>query len=99
MPTDFSKNALNAIRYALDMHEKEKCEFYLLNAFQAEGYATRSIMVPEPGYVDYDAAKKYSVDGLEKRLEILSLREENPKTYLSFDFTIQFNSVRGKACH
>jgi len=91
LPTDFSKNALNAIRYALDMHEKEKCEFYLLNVFQAKGYSTRSIMVPEPGDVDYEAAKKYSVDGLEKQLEILSPREENPKH--NFHTISQFNSI------
>ena len=91
LPTDFSKNALNAIRYALDMHEKEKCEFYLLNVFQVKGYSTKSIMVPEPGDIDYEAAKKFSLDGLEKQMEILSLREENPKH--RFYRISQFNSI------
>lgn len=91
LPTDFSKNALNAIRYALDMHEKEKCEFFLLNVFQVKGYSTKSLMVPEPGDVDYDAAKKYSLDGLEKQMEILNLREENTKH--TFHTISQFNSI------
>ncbi|MGB5203482.1 universal stress protein [Eudoraea sp.] len=91
LPTDFSKNALNAIRYALDMHEKEKCEFYLLNVYQVKGYSTKSIMVPEPGDVDYEAAKKLSLDGLEKQMEILSLREENPKH--RFYKISQYNSI------
>ncbi len=91
LPTDFSKNALNAIRYALDMHKKEKCEFYLLNVYQVKGYSTKSIMVPEPGDVDYKAAKKYSLDGLDKQMEILSLLEENPKH--RFYKISQYNSI------
>lgn len=91
LPTDFSKNALNAIRYALEMHAKEKCEFYLLNVFQVKGYSTKSIMMPEPGDVDYEAAKKRSLDGLEKQLEILNLKEENPRH--KFYKISQFNSI------
>jgi len=91
LPTDFSKNALNAIRYALDMHANEKCEFYLLNVYQVKGYSTKSIMVPEPGDVDYEAAKKYSLDGLDKQMELLSLHEENPKH--RFYKISQFNSI------
>ncbi|WP_340202306.1 universal stress protein [Ascidiimonas sp. W6] len=34
LPTDFSDNALNAIKYALYLFEKEDCVFYLLNAYQ-----------------------------------------------------------------
>lgn len=34
LPTDFSENALNAIKYALYLFEKEDCVFYLLNAYQ-----------------------------------------------------------------
>lgn len=33
LPTDFSKNAENAIVYALDLFKDEKCAFYLLNTF------------------------------------------------------------------
>ena len=91
LPTDFSENALNAIQYALDMHEEEKCEFYLLNVFRVKGYSTKSIMVPEPGDVDYETAKKDSLDGLDKQMEILSLRDENPKH--RFYKISQFNSI------
>jgi len=31
LPTDFSKNAWNAIRYAIYLYEKEPCTFYILN--------------------------------------------------------------------
>ncbi len=34
LPTDFSKNALNAIRYALDLYQDQTCDFYFLNVYQ-----------------------------------------------------------------
>ena len=38
LPTDFSENAFNAIRYALRLFEKESCTFYLLNTFTPAAY-------------------------------------------------------------
>ena len=32
LPTDFSRNALNAINYALELFKNEECTFYILNA-------------------------------------------------------------------
>lgn len=34
VPTDFSDNALHALRYAVYLFEKEECTFYILNAYQ-----------------------------------------------------------------
>ena len=34
--TDFSENAQNAIDYAIKLYEKQACDFYFLNAFQAD---------------------------------------------------------------
>ena len=45
LPTDYSKNALNAIRYALDLYKDVRCDFYFLNAFHASGYSLDSLMV------------------------------------------------------
>ena len=47
LPTDFSKNALNAIRYALDLYQDQNCDFYFLNAFMVNGYSIDNMMVPE----------------------------------------------------
>ncbi|WP_368662392.1 universal stress protein [Zobellia laminariae] len=49
VPTDFSKNALNAVRYALDLYAKLNCEFYFLNVFKLEYYTTDTLIIPEPG--------------------------------------------------
>ena len=33
LPTDFSENAFNAIRYALQLFKEEPCNFYILNSY------------------------------------------------------------------
>ncbi|NAY92422.1 universal stress protein [Muricauda sp. JGD-17] len=79
LPTDYSKNALNAIRYAQQLYAKVRCDFYLVNAFQASGYTLDSMMVPEPGERFYEMAKHESEEGMNRLLEILKLHPENPK--------------------
>ncbi len=79
LPTDFSKNALNAIRYALDMYKDQQCEFYMMNVFQVDGYSIDNMMVPEPGNKAYDAAKQASEENFRKLLDILELHNTNPK--------------------
>ncbi|RLD30551.1 MAG: universal stress protein [Bacteroidetes bacterium] len=55
LPTDFSENAFNAIRYALRLFEKELCTFYLLNTFTPAAY-----------YVGINAVSTYSALQLEQ---------------------------------
>ncbi len=79
LPTDFSKNALNAIRYALDLYKDQNCDFYFLNAYQVNGYSIDSMMVPEPGERAYEASKRASEDGFAKLMAVLALHNDNPK--------------------
>ena len=96
LPTDFSKNALNAIRYALDLYQDQNCDFYFLNAFMVNGYSIDNMMVPEPGERAYEAAKKHSEDEFVKLMDILELHSDNPKhryhtisTYNSLLFAVK----------
>ncbi|NNC35406.1 MAG: universal stress protein [Croceitalea sp.] len=91
LPTDFSKNALNAIRYALDLYSDIRCEFYLLHAFQASGYTLDSMRVPEPGEPHYEAAKKRSLEGMAKLKQMVLLHGQNPNHTLHTIST--FNSL------
>lgn len=75
--TDFSKNAWNAIVYALELYKDTVCDFYILNAFTATEYLTDSLMVPEPGQDAYEEAKAVSVDGLTEVSRMITFREEN----------------------
>lgn len=90
VPTDFSKNALNAVRYALDLYAKLNCEFYFLNVFRLDSYSTDSLIIPEPGSGAYESAKAKSEEGFVKLLNMVELHHDNPKhsyhTISSFNF-------------
>ena len=45
LPTDFSETAMNAIRYAVRLFEKESCTFYLLNTFTPAAYHVPSVQM------------------------------------------------------
>lgn len=91
IPVDFSKNSLNATRYALDLFGHRRCDFYILNVFQVSGYSTDSMMVPEPGEKMYEAAKEHADAGLEKFMGMLQLHGLNPLH--SFHSISSFNSI------
>ncbi|MBG6131837.1 nucleotide-binding universal stress UspA family protein [Aquimarina sp. EL_43] len=91
LPTDFSKNAWNAILYAIELYKNETCDFYVLNVFNATGYALESMMIPEPGERFYEEAKEKSEKGLSKIEERLSFRDDNPNH--KFFMISQFNNV------
>jgi len=79
LPTDFSKNALNAARYALDLFREDRCAFFILNTYHSVGYPIDSmVLVPEPGGLTYEEAREQSEMGLEKFLAMLKLHPERP---------------------
>ncbi len=90
IPTDFSKNALNAVRYALDLYEKLNCTFYFLNVFRLDSYTTSNLLVPEPGSGEYEEARAKSEEKFQKLLEMIALHRDNPKhtyhTIASYNF-------------
>ena len=91
LPTDFSKNAWHAISYALELYKNEDCIFYILNAFHTKGYFIGSLMVPEPGENNYEAAKLESEKELAKVLDMLMFSDDgNPKH--SFNTISTFNN-------
>jgi nucleotide-binding universal stress UspA family protein len=91
LPTDFSKNAWNAICYIIDLFKDRECEFYILNVYRVKGYALESMMVPDPGELEFERVKKNSEKGLAKVLEMLSFRDPNDKH--KFYTISQFNSL------
>lgn len=59
-PTDFSRNAQNAIDYAIALFKKEKCVFYILNTYQVEAYTLELTFTNT-----LEESKKKSTDGLQ----------------------------------
>ena len=90
LPTDFSKNAENAIRYAVELYKNEECDFYILNVFYTMGYATDNIMAPEIGEIAYKSAKETSENGLKKTLK--KLQKNNLSRHHFFTIS-KFNSL------
>lgn len=92
LPTDFSKNAWHALRYALELYQKDHCNFYILNAFSATNNILESFISMEPGSEMYETERLDSENGLAKVLDVISLNEyENAKH--SFKTISTCNSV------
>ncbi|MBO0330265.1 universal stress protein [[Muricauda] lutisoli] len=91
LPTDYSKNALNAIRYALELYKNIRCDFYILNAFHVSGYTLDSMRVPEAGEPYYEAAKQESEEGMERLMKMVKLHPQNDKH--EFHTITTFNSL------
>lgn len=79
IPTDFSKNALSAIRYALDLYGKLNCEFYFLHVCRVNSYTTDALNIPEPKSTAFESAKLESEQEFKKLLGLLELHQDNPK--------------------
>lgn len=62
LPTDFSKNSMNAIDYAMNMFENVTCEFYIINVQKSSAFISDDMMVVSASATIYqtivDAAKK-----------------------------------------
>ena len=90
LPTDFSENAENAIKYAIELYKNEECEYYILNVFFVIGFATDNIMAPEIGEIAYKSAKETSEKGLKTTLN--KLQKNNLSRHQFFTIS-KFNSL------
>ncbi len=91
LPTDFSKNALHAMYYAMELYKKDHCTFFVLNVFSATSNIMQSLINMEPGSELYETAKANSESGLAKVLDIIAFRNNsNPKH--KFETISTFNS-------
>lgn len=72
LPTDFSKNSVNAINYAMALFKDVSCEFYLLNVQKASSFISDDMMVMASSATIYqtiiDVSKK-SIANLITKLE------------------------------
>lgn len=79
LPTDFSKNAHNAICYALELYGKMECTFYLLNTYTPAIYESEYIL-HSPGQIGLgDIYQSSSMEQLEALKKELEQKYKNPK--------------------
>ncbi|WP_299222563.1 universal stress protein [uncultured Aquimarina sp.] len=66
--TDFSKNAQNAINYAINLYKHDTCEFYILNAYNIKAFTMELTAIR-----DIEESKQKSITGLSNILDRLSV--------------------------
>lgn len=90
IPTDFSENAWNAIKYGLELFKKENCIFYLLNTYTPAIAHSRFMAASMENGLITNAAQSCSVNGLAsvvcKIEEEFSNDKHEFKTISSFSF-------------
>lgn len=89
LPTDFSKNAWNAISYALELFKNEACDFYVVHIYDETNYLLDPIMVVNHDDSALQIARENSENGLAKISQRISFRDE------ALDHQFFFLSVEG----
>jgi len=79
LPTDFSKNAWNAIAYALTIFKEVPCDFFVLNSYQvgASGLSTKMAGANDTRL--YNLIKEQSEHDLQRELEKIKSFDINPE--------------------
>ncbi|AFL79675.1 universal stress protein UspA-like protein [Aequorivita sublithincola DSM 14238] len=90
IPTDFSKNSWNALKYAMEIYKREDCEFFILHTFYHSGYSKDNLLIPEPTEKAHLAAKENAERNMEKFKVQMGLFEENDKH--TFQYITEFGS-------
>lgn len=71
IPTDYSKNAFNALEYAIRLFEHHDCEFFILNCYYLSGMDRDNLLVPEPtkeAQKDVETRSKANMEKLKNRI-------------------------------
>ena len=91
LPTDFSDNSFEAIRYALLVYKDVKCTFYLLHTYNPPIYQTEYLL-GSPGQIGLgDVLRETTVTKLEQLKSRLENQYNNPKH--SFVVHTAFNTL------
>lgn len=90
LPTDFSENAWNAIKYAVRLFRYENCRFYLLNTYTPVVYDTEFLLysLPQAGTNIFENNSVESLEELEKRI-----KDKWPASEHRFELISSLNSL------
>lgn len=79
LPTDFSENSYNAIRYALQLFSEEECTFYLLNTYTPILYDNEYLVYSASQPTLTEIYKNNSLKGLNRILKRIKRNFPNEK--------------------
>jgi len=95
LPTDFSKNSLNAIHYAIELFKDNSCNFYLLNVFKIPYFTNEALL--ENDSIQLTKMENDLFESSQKGLKnLIKKLDNNPKhnfTTLS-EYNFFINSVK-----
>lgn len=84
LPTDFSKNSKNAIKYAMKFFEGETCTFHILNSQRPSSYMTAEVRSSAPGTSVYEGVLSNNKKEIEKLIQFcILLSEKQDFTFFS----------------
>lgn len=90
LPTDFSENSLNAIRYAINLYKEEECKFYVLHVYLPVIYDPQLLILEQADYMLEEVYKKNAEKKLDKVIKkVEKLAGENH----SFEKLTSFNML------
>lgn len=89
LPTDFSENAYNAVRYAVQLFQKDECLFYLLNTYTPVLYDNEYLVYNAAQPTLTEIYRNRSMEGLSRVLRRLKRYHENAKHH--FEKVSSFN--------
>lgn len=90
IPTDFSKNAFNAIEYAMALFQEKNCEFYFLHTYFLPGYAKDNFFSPKPSDADFKKLKEKAETRMIRFKTRMKTYEKNEKH--SYHYLNEFGS-------
>lgn len=80
LPTDFSENSWNAIKYAIQLYKNETCTFHLFNAYTPIIYHVEYVLVNPAQFGLGDAVRDASLVSLDKLVQRIDKKfGDNPK--------------------
>lgn len=100
LPTDFSKNAWNAITYALSIFKGVECEFFIVNAYQvgSSGLATKMGRANDTRL--FRLMKEQSERELKRLMEKVRKIDGNPKhSFTTFSIVDNLVNAIGKTVY
>lgn len=84
IPTDFSKNAHNAINYAIELYKGEPCEFFILHSYYLPGYTKNNLLSLEPTDKKLNEVKELAEKNMKKLKVKVHFNDDNKNDTLHF---------------
>lgn len=85
IPTDYSRNAFNAIVYAFELFKNDTCTFHIFNSYFLIRASKGNLLFSEPAPTEYDAAARTSAESMTRLQTKVGLLSDNPKHTIHFD--------------